>query len=136
MSLAEKGLGLPPDGRDGGHGGGRVGVVGVSGGYFTRLESERDFSVCECEGATGAAAAHARTPRPPPRAATLATCKSAQTCFTLHYIYHATADHNLKFDLDFIPYLSHAPLISGLLNPPARILVSVSQRFVPSYILK
>lgn len=45
-----------------------------SGGHFTRLESERDFSVGVREAAArGATAAHARAPRPTPRAATLAT---------------------------------------------------------------
>lgn len=48
--------------------------VPQSGGHFTRLESERDFSVgvCECA-ARGAAAAHARAPGPTPRAAPLVT---------------------------------------------------------------
>lgn len=53
---------------------GRVLRVLRSRGHFTRLESERDFSVGVREGpARGAAAAHARAPRPTPRAATLAT---------------------------------------------------------------
>ena len=45
-----------------------------SGGHFTRLESERDFSVgvCECA-ARGAAAAHARAAGPTPRTAPLVT---------------------------------------------------------------
>lgn len=60
-------------------GGAGLGVVrgrARSGGHFTRLESERDLSVGVREGAArGAACAHARAPRPTPRAATLATCR-------------------------------------------------------------
>lgn len=59
----------------------------LSGGYFTRLESDRDFSVGVSDVPTrGTSAAHPRAPRPTPRAATFPACDTNahyHQCFNL-----------------------------------------------------